>query len=175
MYVFASLRGSIEALGSVPTRPPADSPMNPLGSIPRGFYEIAEASECSDSSPAFVRGLLIPLKDYEQAPVVAPPGQLSKTGFYLTPRWALYGGPIATRAAARNEWQPAMKLWAQGQGLVWLPFPDGEPCIVASHRIPWPANSSFQWTWVREVYSPRRVVRDKSSVTPRYVWEGSAQ
>jgi hypothetical protein len=109
-------------------------------------------------------------KDYDILPMTAPigSGQMSKTNLHLVPRWSLYGGPIPTRAQA-SDWETYLQFWAQSQGLVWVNFPDSNPCIVANHRIPWPPNSAFAWTWVREATQPRRVVYSKTY--GKYLWE----
>jgi hypothetical protein len=155
-------------LGNIPAPPPRPTP-GTVGSIPRGFFEIAQPAECDLSSPAFIRGMLMPRKDYDALPMVAPPGQMSQTNLHVTPRWALYGGPISTKKVA-DEWHTYLQLWAQNNGGIWVPYPDGTPCVVQSFRIKWPADSSFQWTWVREVYPPQRVAKNAAG---QYVWESS--
>jgi hypothetical protein len=152
------------SLGDVPAPPFAPDEVSYLSSVPRGFFEIASADECSDASPAFVRGLLMPRKDFDAIPFE------KQTQLHLPPRWTLYGGPIQTRAVAR-DWETYLHFWAQANGLIWVSYPDGTPCIVRSSYLPWPANAGFQWTWVREVEYPRRVVRDQTSIARRYLWE----
>lgn len=149
-------------LGDVPREPPADSEISSVGSVPRGFFEEATPGRCDDASPAFMRGLLLPRKDYDAFSLE------KKTKLHLPPRWTLYGGPIQSVSVAR-DWVTYMQFWAQSQGLIWVPYPNDTPCVVQAHRIPWPAQSAFGWTWVREVEHPRRVILDKS--TGKYVWE----
>lgn len=153
-------------VGNIPAPPPRPTRgAVGVGSVPRGFFEIAQPGECDQFSPAFLRGTLLTRAEYDALPISAPPPAKSKTTLQLTPRWTLYGGPLESKKLA-SEWQTYMQFWAQNQGLLWQPF--DEPCIVKSHRIQWPADSSFQWTWVRETYPPQRVIRTSQG---RYVWE----
>lgn len=146
-------------LGSIPFPPSVGT--GRLGNVPRGFFEIAEPSECDDASPAFLRGYLEPRKDYDARTLEA------KTRLLIPPRWMLYGGPLMTRMEAL-QWNDYLFFWAIRNGYIWLS--EGQPCIVRSNKIPWPQNTGFEWTWVREVEYPRRVRRDPS--TGKYVWEG---
>lgn len=128
-------------------------------SVPRGFYETLQ--DCDDASPAFVRGVLV-----TQA-------QWAVKGIDLLdfPRWILYGGPFSTRQLAQ-VWDEYLFFNSAKQGLVW--FGDKSPlCIVPSHRLQWPVNSSVQWTWVYEKEQPKRVKRVWSSAKQNYVftWE----
>lgn len=148
-------------LGNIPV--PPSRPTGTLGNIPRGFFEIAEPSECSDTAPAFLRGYLEPKKDYDARSFEA------KTRLLVPPRWILYGGPLPTRIQAL-QWSDYLFFWAVRNGYIWLS--EGQPCIVENYRLPWPQDSSFQWTWVREIEYPRRVRRDPSSSVVKYVWEG---
>lgn len=149
--------GCVEWLGSVPEPSPGL-----LGSVPRGFFEEGTPNRCEATSPAFIRGLIMPRKDWDALDVS------EQVALRTPPRWALYGGPIGSVHEAQN-WDAYLSFWAQSKGLIWVPS-FSPLCVVQSFRIPWPASSGFAWTWVRETEWPRRVVHDAS--TGRYVWEG---
>jgi hypothetical protein len=143
-----------------------------LGSLPSGYYEIEEQTkyaECTDSSPAFLRGILMLQADFN----ALSPAQRNEIGF-MFPRWVLYGGPLLSRAVAK-QWNDFMFFWAASNQRIWLPpgYDTPTPCIVRSPNLAWPTNQSFQWRWVREIEKPRRVARVITApCTPacKYVW-----
>jgi hypothetical protein len=114
-------------------------------SVPRGFYELADATTFTPPVPAFVRGLLMDKHVYDKSPMF---------GIKTTPRTILYGGPLQSIELAR-EWDQFLFFWASANNKVWLS--DGVAPIVPVSWAQWPANSSFQWTWVRELSPPRLV------------------
>ena len=128
-------------------------------SIPRGFYETAE--ECDDTSPAFVRGILIDQAVYDKLTFD------EKLKLSQVPRLTLYGGPFQTRQIA-EAWDQYLFFWASQNGKLW--FSLGTPCVVSSYRIGWPADSSMQWTLVKETEQPRRVARQWDGKQYKYVW-----
>lgn len=128
-----------------------------LGDVPRGFYETTE--DCDQTSAAFLRGVL-----YDKAAYYAMSAQ-QKMALEKPPRWVLYAGPFSMRSDAlafeSNVW-----LWATRNGYIWLSL--GAPCIVGKHRLPWPPDASWQWTWVFEDRLPRRVVRKWNPALNQY-------
>ena len=115
--------------------------------VPRGFYELADASQFSPPVPAFVRGSLLSKNAFNSNP---------NTPSLLTPpRTLLYGGPLASIETAR-EWDRFLFFWAEANDKIWLS--SGIAPIVPATWLQWPSNSSFQWTWVSETGYPKKVV-----------------
>lgn len=132
-----------------------------LGDVPRGFYETSD--DCGQTNPAFLRGTL-----YDKAAYYAMSWAEQKK-LETPPRWVLYAGPFAMRQEA-IAFDSTVWHWANKNGYVWLSM--GTPCIVPSHRIPWPPDKSWQWSWVYEQAHPRRVARQWSAQSGQYgyVW-----
>lgn len=130
-------------------------------SIPRGFYETAE--ECDLYSPAFLRGVLISNQQFQGVDKL-----------FSFPRWMLYAGPFSDKQTAQ-AWDAYLLHWAAINQRIWIS--DGTPCIVkkkvssAGSGLPWPPDSSFQWSWVYELEQPRRVVKYWDGYQYRYKWE----
>lgn len=128
-------------------------------SVPRGFYETND--NCDDSSPAFVRGVLVDQATWKSKGI----------NLLQFPRWILYGGPFQTRQIART-WDDYLFFYSTQNGSVWFPA-DSPLCVVPGYRLKWPADSSVQWTWVYETKTPSAVSRvwDASLNPPyKYVW-----
>jgi hypothetical protein len=132
-----------------------------MGSVPRGFFETED--DCSQTVAAFIRGTL-----YDKAAYWAMPLS-QRTALERPPRWVLYAGPFTMRQDAIN-FHSSVWLWANRNGYIWLDL--GSPCIVPRHRLAWPPDASWQWTWVNEQEPPRRVVRvwNPSAEEYRYQW-----
>ena len=122
-------------------------------SVPRGFFETLD--NCDFAAPAFLRGVLLDETQYKNM----PPEQT--VDLQMPPRWTMYGGPLSTRQEA-EQFDHYMPFWAFNNGKIWLSL--GTLCIVRNDQIKWPADSSFQWTWVWEPGQPQRVTK---------VWAGS--
>lgn len=120
-------------------------------SVPRGFFELANPNDFPGATiPAFVRGILMDRAMYDQMPL----SHQAKLCF--PPHVVIYGGPIYSIEEAR-QWNEALFFWSVGRNKVWV---CGEVAPVVPNKwVPWPADSSFKWTWVNEPTQPRRVVR----------------
>lgn len=121
-----------------------------LGELPRGFIRSGSGPglQCEDTSPAYVRGILLPTTSYN-ALSFDQRFQLRQQDVY--PRWRLYGGPFSLRYVA-EQWDEYLHFWGFNSGQTWVSHQ--VVCIVPDYILQWPADKSVRWDWVYEKSYP---------------------
>lgn len=119
-----------------------------LGNLPRGFYQADGGFDCDDTSPAFVRGILLPTSTYDAMSIDQ---RLLLNNPDVYPRYRLYGGPFQQRAEA-DSWDRYLNFYAFSNGQTWVSH--GTVCIVPGYALAWPADSGMRWDWVWEAQRP---------------------
>ncbi len=134
-----------------------------LGDLPRGFLYAGSGIKCDDTSPAYVRGFLLPTKDYNALGV---DGRLALRNPNVYPRWRLYGGPFSLRYVAQ-EWDDYLNFWGFDKGLTWVSH--GVVCLVPESVLAWPSDKSLRWDWVYETGYPKAASRHYDAQKGQYV------
>jgi len=137
-----------------------------LVGLPRGFYQTDGGFTCDDSSPAYVRGILLPTAQYNAMPLDQ---RLALQNADVYPRWRLFGGPFTQKSVA-DAWDQYLYFAAFDSGQTWISH--GVVCIVPPYALAWPADSSVQWSWVNETQAAPQAQKqyDAKSGTNQIAW-----
>jgi hypothetical protein len=133
-----------------------------LGNPPRGFYQTDGGFPCDFSSPAYVRGILMPTPNYD---ALSFDQKFALQNIDVYPRWRLYGGPFLVKQDA-DSWDQYLFFYAFNTGQTWISH--GTVCIVPSSVLAWPPNAETNWDWVSETKKPDLAQKVWNKNTGRY-------
>lgn len=133
-----------------------------LGNPPRGFYESDGGFDCNATSPAYVRGILMPTPYYDS---LSFDEKFALQDPNVHPRWRLYGGPFLLKQDA-DAWDNYLFFYAFNSNQTWISH--ATACIVPSSVIAWPADSEIRWDWVYETKKSDRAQKVWNPQTGRY-------